>query len=451
MATPDRPGRAGQESAPGWYDLIIVGAGPAGSAAALAALQADPRARVALVDAATFPRDKACGDGIAPQALNELAALGVPDAAAGFEPVGRLRLRSPLGREIVAEPREVAYCIPRKVFDARLVEAATARGAILLHRRIRTLAVTRDGVELGPDLKGRVVIGADGANSTVRRLLKLPSNPLRCEAIAMRGYAVGVPGPPEQLIEMVAAGWPAYAWSFPISGPGHVDRANVGFGMLRSSFAELADQEGSGRSALEGPLAALLPAQPAAEGSLRAHHLPLSTFRPKQPDGRVLLVGDAASLINPLTGEGIFYAVFSGRLAGNAAIAAIKADSDGGAGAGSAYRRSLRRELGFHLATTTLLSKLSQSPEIFDAGLALAGGDSAAMDALVEVGLGRGTLPPALLLRLLRRALVLGVALGGRRLVHMAAPKVRLVGGRFRGREKTTFSYVRHRANRRHH
>jgi menaquinone-9 beta-reductase len=451
VATPDQPGGAGQESAPGWYDLIIVGAGPAGSAAALAALQADPRARVALVDAATFPRDKACGDGIAPQALNELAALGVPDAAAGFEPVGRLRLRSPLGREIVAEPREVAYCIPRKVFDARLVEAATARGAILLRRRIRTLTVTRDGVELAPDLKGRVVIGADGANSTVRRLLKLPSNPLHCEAIAMRGYAAGIPGPPEQLIEMVAAGWPAYAWSFPISGPGHVDRANVGFGMLRSSLAKLADQEGSGRGALEGPLAALLPAQPVAAGSLRAHHLPLSTFRPKQPDGRVLLVGDAASLINPLTGEGIYYAVLSGRLAGTAAIAAIKTDPDCGAGAGSAYRRSLRRELGFHLATTTLLSRLSQSPEIFDAGLALAGGDRAAMDALVEVGLGRGTLPPALLLRLLRRAFVLGVALGGRRLVHMAAPKVRLVGGRFRGRKKTTFSYVRHRANHRHH
>ncbi len=457
MATPDRPDSASLESPPGWYDLIIVGAGPAGSAAALAALQADPLARVALVDAATFPRDKACGDGIAPQALNELAALGVPDAAAGFEPVGRLRLRSPLGREIVAEPREVAYCIPREVFDARLVDAATARGAILLHRRIRTLTVTPDGVELAPDLKGRVVIGADGANSTVRRLLKLPSNPLGCEAIAMRGYAEGIPGPPEQLIEMVAAGWPAYAWSFPISGPGHVDRANVGFGMLRTSFAQVAGQEASGRAALEGPLAALLPQQPATPGTLRAHHLPLSTFRPKQPDGRVLLVGDAASLINPLTGEGIYYAVLSGRLAGTAAIAAIAEGSrggqggQGGQGAGLAYRRALRRELGFHLATTSLLSRLSRSPEIFDAGLALAGRDRAAMDALVEVGLGRGTLPPLLLLRLLRRAFVLGVALGGQRLVQMAAPKVRLVGGRIQGRKQTTFSYVRHRSTHRSH
>ena len=408
-------------AAGGWFDLIIVGAGPAGSAAALAALQADPDARVALVDAAAFPRDKACGDGIAPQALRELAALGVPDAAEGFMPVGQLRLRSPLGREVVAEPREAAYVIPRTVFDARLVEAATRVGAVLLKRRIRTLTISPEGVELAPDLRARVVIGADGANSTVRRLLGLPPNPPEHCAVAMRGYASGVPGAPEQLIEMVAEGWPAYAWSFPIDGPGHPDRANVGFGMLRSS---LAAREEAGRTALEGPLSELLPDQPADRASLRAHHLPLSTYRPRQPDGRVLLAGDAASLINPLTGEGIYYAVLSGRLAGTAAI------SPGGAAAGGAYRAMLRRELGRHLATTTLLSRLSRSPEIFDAGLALASRDRAAMDTLVEVGLGRGTLPPWLLLRLLRRAVHLGAALGLHRLVQMARAKVRLIGGR---------------------
>ncbi len=430
----------GDEAPEGWFDLIIVGAGPAGSAAALAALQADPDARVALVDASAFPRDKACGDGIAPQALHELAALGVPDAAAGFAPVGQLRLRSPLGREVVAEPREAAYVIPRTVFDARLVEAATQAGAVLLKRRIRTLTVTPDGVELAPDLRAGVVIGADGANSTVRRLLGLPLNPPEHCAVAMRGYASGAPGPPEQLIEMVAEGWPAYAWSFPIDGPGHVGRANVGFGMLRSS---LAAREEAGRAALEGPLAQLLPDQPADRASLRAHHLPLSTFRPRQPDGRVLLAGDAASLINPLTGEGIYYAVLSGRLAGRVAV------TPGGTAAGAAYRALLRRELGHHLATTTLLSRLSRSPEIFDAGLALARRDRSAMDTLVEVGLGRGTLPPRLLLRLLRRALPMGAALGVRRLGHLAEAKVPLTGGRKLAAEAPRFLYVRRLLQRR--
>ncbi len=439
--TEPRPGEGTQAGARPCFDLIIVGAGPAGSAAALAALKADPRARVALVDAASFPRDKACGDGIAPQALRELAALGVPDAARDFMPVGRLRLRSPLGREVVAEPREAAYCIPRKVFDARLVDAATARGALLIRRRIRSLTVTADGVELAPDLTAKVVIAADGANSTIRRLLQLPSNPPHTCALAMRGYAIAAPEPegvPEQLIEMVAAGWPAYAWSFPISGPGSVGRANVGFGLLRSSLSER-QGEGSGRAALEGPLAELLPAQPADPPTLRAHPLPLSTFRPRQPGGRVLLVGDAASLINPLTGEGIYYAVLSGRLAGEAAV------SPGGQAAGRAYRRALRRELGLHLATTSVLSRLSRSPELFDAGLALASRDEAAMDALVEVGLGRGTLPPLLMWRLLRRAVVIGAASGVRRLLRTAVSQVRPTGGRYRARKKQRSIHVRHR------
>jgi menaquinone-9 beta-reductase len=271
--------------------------------------------------------------------------------------------------------------------------------------------------------------------------LKLPPNPPDTCAIAMRGYASGLAGPegpPEQLIEMVAAGWPAYAWSFPISGPGYENRANVGFGLLRSSLSQR-QGSGSGRSALEGPLTTLLPEQPADPPTLRAHPLPLSTFRPRQPDGRVLLVGDAASLINPLTGEGIYYAVLSGKLAGEAAIC-----RDGTA-AGAAYRRALRRELGLHLATTSVLSRLSRSPELFDAGLALASRDRAAMDALVEVGLGRGTLPPLLMWRLFRRAIALGVAGGVRGLLRMAVSQVRPSGGRFGAGKKQRSLHVRHR------
>ena len=118
-------------------------------------------------------------------------------------------------------------------------------------------------------------------------------------------------GLPEQLIHTIGDGWPAYAWSFPI-GDG---RANIGFGMLRANL------QGRGRTGLTEPLARLLPDQPAEPGTDRAAHLPLSTWRPRQPEGRVLLAGDAASLINPLTGEGIYYAILSGRLAGQDAFA----------------------------------------------------------------------------------------------------------------------------------
>ena len=155
-------------------------------------------------------------------------------------------------------------------------------------------------------LTAGVVIGADGAESVVRRSLGVPPNRPDQLAIAIRGYAPEPPGlDGVQLILTTEQRWPAYAWSFPL-GDG---RANVGYGELVSG--------GVNRAGLLAGLERLLPGvEPAG---LKAHRLPLSTGRPRQPDGRVLLAGDAASLINPLTGEGIFYAVLSGALAGAAA------------------------------------------------------------------------------------------------------------------------------------
>jgi len=380
------------------WDVVVVGAGPAGSSAALAVLQERPSARVALVDAAAFPRDKTCGDGLAPQAVTLLDMLGVPDVTAGYAPVDRLRLRTPLGADVLCVPPHPAHVVPRMVLDDRIRSAALAAGAVAVRRRVRNVTLHADRIELDDRLVGRVVVAADGANSALRRALGVPANPSDHLAVAVRGYADAPKGVPEQLIDTVADGWPAYAWSFPI-GDG---TANIGFGKLRSRMT------GSGRDELYAPLAALLPGQPAREGTLRAHHLPLSTWRPRQPDGRVLLVGDAASLINPLTGEGIYYSVLSGMLAGWSAAAVTRPGTPGAAAAGRHYRQALRRELGLHLATTSLLARLARSPEAFDAALRLAGSDAALMDRLVEIGLARGTLPPVLVPRLARVAALHG-------------------------------------------
>src|SRR3954452_77256 len=98
-------------------DVLIIGAGPAGATAALAALRARPDATVRLLDAATFPRDKACGDGIAAHALAELRALGACELTAGHRPVAWLDLRTPGGVRVRAEPARPNYVIPRRVFD----------------------------------------------------------------------------------------------------------------------------------------------------------------------------------------------------------------------------------------------------------------------------------------------------------------------------------------------
>ncbi|WP_250292507.1 geranylgeranyl reductase family protein [Frankia sp. CiP1_Cm_nod1] len=413
-ASPAAHGPATEAGPAGTIDLLVVGAGPAGCAAALRALQLRPHTRVVLLDAADFPRDKACGDGIAPHGLDVLRALGVPDAAAGFTPVDRMRLRAPGGAQVATPCPRANYVVPRKIFDARLVAAARARGAVLRRERVRSVVAggaAGDPVLVNGHLRARVVIGADGANSATRRALGIGPNPPEALAIAVRGYAdaPSADRPPEQLIEMTDQGWPAYAWSFPI-GDG---RANIGYGMLRSKLDEMhgdggggdggGDGGGSGRAVLYGTLARMLADQPAYPGTLRAHHLPLSTWRPRQPDGPVLLAGDAASLINPLTGEGIYYALLSGSLAGQAAVTAAPG------AAGAAYRHALDRELGRHLRHTTLLAELAgRHRTLMDAAVAAASHRTELFDTLLEIGLGRGTIPTASLARLAVRKLVAG-------------------------------------------
>ena len=364
------------------WDLAVVGAGPSGSAAALSALRARPGARVLLLDRADFPRDKSCGDGVAPHALDELARLGVPDLLADRVPVRRLRLVGPGGQEVAGTLRRPDVVVPRTVLDARLVEAAVAAGARLVRHQVRALEVRDELVVLDGRLRARAVVGADGANGVVRRLLarhtgtehRQPDGDL---AVAVRGYAAAPPGEPEQLIVMDDRGWPAYAWSF-AAGDG---TANVGFGMLLPRLREAQSAQGrGGREVLHGRLRELLPGVEAER--LMSHHLPLSSARPTVVPGRVLLAGDALSLVNPLTGEGIYYALASGRLAGAAAVGATDP--------GTAYAVALDGELGRHLRHTTVLARLTGRTGVVDAGIAAASRSPRVFDALVELGLGRG-------------------------------------------------------------
>jgi flavin-dependent dehydrogenase len=100
----------------------------------------------------------------------------------------------------------------------------------------------------------------------------------------------------------------------------------------------------------------------------------------------VLLVGDAASLINPLTGEGIYYALVSGRIAGTAAVGAPTNPL-------GAYRAGMRAALGNHLRTTDVLARAAQSSRFIDAAIGTAARHDDVFDLLVDVGLGSGTVP----------------------------------------------------------
>ncbi|MEO3810213.1 NAD(P)/FAD-dependent oxidoreductase [Sphaerisporangium sp. B11E5] len=359
------------------WDLVVVGGGPAGSAAALRAAQLRPGARVLLLDKDDFPRDKACGDGIAAHARDELALLGLPDVLDDYRPVRRLAVVSPGGARVEATVARPNHVVPRKVFDARLVEAARDRGVEVRRHRVRALETRGGHVVLDGTVPARAVVAADGANSVMRRLIGVPPAAARHVAIAVRGYADVPAGDETQFIAMQREGWPAYAWSFPV-GDG---TANVGYGML---LPNLRATGRPGRDVLHGRLADLLPGLPARD--LRAHHLPLSTGRPIPGAGRVLLAGDAAGLINPLTGEGIYYAVLSGRLAAEAALQTPGTPLP-------AYRRALRAALGRHLRTTDALAFAARSPSFLDAAVTTAARRPEVFDLLTEVGLGAGTVP----------------------------------------------------------
>ncbi len=364
----------------------MVGAGPAGATAALSVLRRAPATRVLLLDRDDFPRDKCCGDGVAAQAVDVLGQLGAGDVVDGWTPVEQLHLATDR-RQVRGAMARPAWVVPRAVLDARIVGHAVAAGAVLRRHRVRELRVdhrTDGAVVLDGDLRASVVIGADGVRSVVRAALGSPSQGQT--ALAIRGYAPTLAAHRgRQVIRWGSRAQPSYAWAF--------DR---GDGLSNVGYGELAVTPGLTRRLLLDELERLLPGAAEGAGSWRAHHLPLSGrgWGRVQPDGPVLLTGDAAGLVNPLTGEGIYYAVATGSLAGAAAVKALAADRP--ASAGARHRDAVRRLLDRHLRHTWAASRLARVPGVVDAGLVASGRDQGVFDDLVEVGLGDGLLTPRL-------------------------------------------------------
>jgi geranylgeranyl reductase family protein len=360
------------------WDLIVVGAGPAGTATALSAIHAGPGLRVLLLDRADFPRDKSCGDGIAPHVLDRLGRIGVTGVEDGWTPLTRLELAR--GTSSVSRPMaRPVYVIPREVFDARLVERAVAAGATLVRHRVADVRATDAGIVLDGRYRAPVVVGADGAHSVVRGHLGLPDGR---RALAIRGYA---PTPPErrgtQVIRYGDRRQPSYAWAFD-RGDG---LSNVGYGEL---LPDDRTDDPPNRAVLLDQLDRLLPGSVEAGEQWKAHHLPLSGWTWEQPDGPVLLTGDAAGLINPMTGEGIYYAVATGITAGRATAQAFRASAP--ANAGMLHRRAVRALLGRHLKHTWTAARLSESATVVEGGIRAARRDRRVFDELVELGLGDG-------------------------------------------------------------
>jgi geranylgeranyl reductase family protein len=334
------------------YDAIVVGAGPAGSSAALALAR---RGRnVLIVERERFPREKACGDAVPAGAIERLHALGLADrlGAARFYPLSSVRLVSPSAYELVERlPVRVSGArdcvVPRHAFDELLLQAAVSAGADHTIGHVTDPLVEQGvvrGVRVrgGAEMRAHVVIGADGAGSAIARALLPVRRRDEHQAVAIRGYVDGFDvRAHEAEFFLLNDVLPGYAWVFPI-GDGV---ANVGIGMRldaykrqRRTLGELLERF-CGLPELRRRARHARAVRDVAAWPLRF----ASKWHPLAFHG-ALLTGDAAGLINPLTGGGIHNAILSGCIAAEVVDEAIERE-DVSCGALLAHERRCRAQL----------------------------------------------------------------------------------------------------------
>jgi len=306
---------------------VVIGAGPAGATAATVLARAGRS--VVLVDKATFPRDKCCGDGLTTGALRLLEQLGVsPLSLPSWQSVDAAWVRSPSGRVVelpLPSGRGVYAAVARRTdLDALLVDRARDAGADVHEGSTLTgVRTTADAIELDVDevgtISARMAIGADGMWSPLRKLLGVAEAGYLGEWHAFRQYFAQVgPAAASQLwVWFEPDLLPGYAWSFPLAG----GRANVGFGIPRGGAISTQAMKQLWPDLLARPhIHAVLGGSAVAEAPHKAWPIPARIGSLPLTAPRALFVGDAAGATDRLTGEGIGQALLTGALAADAIL-----------------------------------------------------------------------------------------------------------------------------------
>lgn len=399
-------------------DVAVVGAGPAGAIAACIAARRG--LRVALIDRSTFPRDKTCGDGIGPGAVRVLRELGLESILEGRPRIASITLLGPAGErsetpvpDIRGEATDV-FVVPRLDFDEHLFRAAIASGAEDMtgtryvgmsasDDRARTIEL-RDASGEHRTLRAHLVIGADGVYSAVRKdLVGNDRMNVEYSGIAMRAYVESADfeadgSGPSMLFEFDKELLPSYGWVFPV-GDGTV---NIGVGLpiaqLRARGADLRK--------LLAEFAERLRERGVSIGEIkdeRAHQLRALMEMPQLTYDRAALIGDAASMINPVSGEGIAYAMTAAQRLINA-LPADLADGPALAAGLTKFERGFRSDHRMHLLSVRLTMAMLRRATTAAVIVRALQADPRVLSGVFGMLFGDGRLNVTTALRIVRRA-----------------------------------------------
>jgi len=379
------------------FDVLISGAGPAGAATALSL--GNSGLRVALLDKAIFPRDKICGDALSVDVINQLEKLS-PSLCSVFDKLSAktdshgVRIVAPGGLHIdipflIGGKEKAGYVCTRQSFDSLLMDEIIKlkRINVIQDCQVHDVIINSDeivAVTSNGDFSAKILVGADGAQSVVRK--KFITN-----KIDRRHYSAGLRVYYENVQDFQEGNYielyffreilPGYLWIFPLPE----GRANVGLGMLSSVVS-------ARKLNLQHVLSSLLASHPLLRPrfqnatpieSIKGFGLPLGSKENRISGDRFVLAGDAASLIDPFTGEGIGNAIRSGRVAADHILNCFQMGTYS-ATFNAAYDKEINTRMRKEFLISRSLQRLCRYPWLFNTVVRKANQNAFIHKALVD-------------------------------------------------------------------
>jgi len=361
------------------FDVIVVGAGPGGSTCA--SFLAKNKVNVLLLDKAVFPRDKTCGDGISGKSLKVLKELGLKEKIKSVKhgKIFGVTFSSPKGTVVdIPFPEKAGktgvsskgegYAVKRIFYDNFLFQNSKSFGVKTIEG-FTVNSLIKDGEKVlgvkGTDSKGnqkefksKMVVGADGATSIVSKSLGLNKIDFNHHITALRTYYSGVKDLKGTIeIHFIDSMLPGYFWIFPVEE----GIANVGAGIITKDLKKnkVNLQQAMFDAIEKDPLFKERFKDAKMVSPVKGWTLPLGSKRKKISGNGFLLVGDAASLIDPFSGEGIGNAMTSGKIASETILKALK-ENNFSAEFLKQYEEILWKEIGQEIKTSFMLQRLGR-------------------------------------------------------------------------------------------